>query len=301
MSVGEGYRAGMKIVLTAPTGHVGSLLAPQIVRAGVRPTLLVRDAEKLDAELRAFADIVELDQGDADAVIAATTDADALYWVDPRTNDDDPLDGYRRMSESVAAAVTANGIPRVVFQSSGGAEARSGFGEIDGLGYTEELLNQTGASVTHLRNGYFFSNLMMDVDSVRNGEIVTMLDLDYRMPWVAPLDIATVAAGRLLSSDWSGISTLGVHGPADLSFNYVAQIVGEAVGRRVVARRLSEAEMTSLFEGFGMTPAQIEAILGMSRGLTESFRPENPRSMATTTPTSLAAWAYENLRPLVNS
>lgn len=288
---------GMKIIVTTPTGNVGSLLAPLLVRAGVRPTLLVRDASKLDDDLRNACDVVELDQADTQAVAAATRGADALYWVDPPTDDDDPLDGYRRMGRSAAFAVSTNRIPRVVFQSSVGAEVRSGFGEIDGLGMTEELLNATGAAVTHLRNGYFFSNLFLDLDSIRGGVLTTTLPVDHRMPWVAPSDIATVAATRLLSTDWNGIRTLGVHGPADLSFADVAAIVSDATGRPVTAQQVSEADVANELAQLGMTPARIDGILGMTRELPNGFEPEDPRSLETTTPTTLGAWAYEHLRP----
>ena len=249
--------------------------------------------------LRAACDVVEADQGDRDAVAAATRDADALYWVDPPTPDDDPLDGYRRMGESAAHAVRTHHIPRVVFQSSVGAEGRHGFGEIDGLGLTEELLNATGADVTHLRNGYFFSNLLMDLDGIRAGVLTTTHPVDRPLAWVAPLDIATVAATRLLSTDWHGVQTVGVHGPQDLSFAQVAEVLSDAVGRHVTAQQVSEQDQARALAGFGMTPAQVEAILGMTRGFDDGFAPEDPRSVVTTTPTTLGAWAYENLRPAV--
>jgi len=37
-------------------------------------------------------------------------------------------------------------------------------------------------------------------------------------------------------------------------------------------------------------------MLGMSIGLRENFTPEQERSVHTTTPSSLGAWAYEHLR-----
>lgn len=291
----------MKIVVTTPTGNVGSQLAPLLVRAGVRPTLLARDATRLDPALRDACDVVEADQGDRDAVAGATRDADALYWVDPPTDDDDPLDGYRRMGGSAAYAVRTNHIPRVVFQSSVGAEAREGFGEIDGLGLTEELLNGTGADVTHLRNGWFFSNLLMDLDSIRAGVLTTTHPVDRRLAWVAPLDIATVAAARLLSADWRGVHTLGVHGPADLSFAQVAEILSDVLGQPVTAQQVGEHQQAKTLAGYGMTSAQVDAILGMTRGFDDGFEPADPRSIATTTPTTLGAWAYEHLRPALAS
>jgi uncharacterized protein YbjT (DUF2867 family) len=172
----------MTIVVTTPTGHVGSHVTRLLIQAGERPRVLVRDASRLAEEVRAAVDVVELDQGDGAAVRDATVGASALFWVDPPTDDDDPIEGYARMGASAADAVSANGIPRVVFQSSGGAEHRHGYGEIDGLARTEELLDATDASVIHLRCGYFFTNLLMDLASLRAGTLATTLPLDFPCP-----------------------------------------------------------------------------------------------------------------------
>lgn len=290
----------MKIVVTTPTGHVGSRVLRLLIQAGVRPTALLRDASRLEPGLRPFCDVVEGDQADEDTVLRATFGADALYWVDPPSDDDNPLDGYERFAETAAVAVTANAVPRVVFQSSVGAEVRSGFGEVDGLARTEELLNGTGAHVTHLRCGYFFTNLLADLDSVRAGVLTTILPVEHRMAWVDPRDIGDVAAARLLATDWHGRRTLGVLGPQDLSFREVAAVVGAAVGRPLAAQQISETEYAVMLRGAGLTEAQVEGILGMSRGQLD-FVPEDPRSLVTSTPTSLAAWAYDVLRPALNS
>ena len=89
-------------------------------------------ASRLAPDLRARCEVVEGDQGDLTTVAGATAGADALYWVNPPTDDDDPVAGHARMGEVAAAAVGGNAVPRVVFQSSVGAEVRHGFGEIDG-------------------------------------------------------------------------------------------------------------------------------------------------------------------------
>ena len=44
---------------------------------------------------------------------------------------------------------------------------------------------------------------------------------------------------------------------------------------------------------------QVEAIVGMSTGLRDGFVPEQPRSVLTTTPSTLAGWAHAHLRPLL--
>ncbi|QGU07027.1 NAD(P)H azoreductase [Corynebacterium occultum] len=289
-----------KIVLSTPTGNVGSRVAQLLVQAGIRPTLLLRNAAKLDPALRERCDIHELDQGDTNAVVRATAGATALHWVNPPTLDDDPVAGHIRMGRSAAAAVRENQIPRVVFQSSGGAEARAGFGDIDGLGYTEELLDATGTNITHLRCGYFFTNLLMDLDSIREGKVGSTLPVDHRMPWVAPRDIAEVAATRLLSTEWHGRHTQGVQGPEDLSFREVAQILSSTLGRKIEAQQIPEEIVAANLHTVGLGEKQIQAILGMSRGqLDPAYVPENPRSYLSTTPTTLRAWAHEVLRPLL--
>ncbi|NYH80658.1 uncharacterized protein YbjT (DUF2867 family) [Actinopolyspora biskrensis] len=286
-----------KIVVTTPTGHVGSRVVRLLLQAGTRPTLLLRDPTKLDAAIRARAEVVQVDQGDAEAVVRATRGADCLFWVDPpHTVDGDPVAGYARMGANAARAVEENGIARTVFLSSVGAEKRHGAGEIDGLARTEEALDATGAGVLHLRCGYFFTNLLMDLTALREGVLPTPWPLDHPMAWVDPRDIGEIVAARLLS-DWSDSHVQAVHGPEDLTFSQVADILGRAVGREVRAERISEDDFRTALRSAGLSGGQIEGIVGMSTGLSGNFVAEDERGILTTTPTTLDAWAHTHLRP----
>jgi uncharacterized protein YbjT (DUF2867 family) len=281
----------MKIVVTTPTGHVGSQLVPLLLKAGERPTLFCRSAARLRPEWRAGSNVVEGDQSVAADVARALDGADAVYWVSPPTDDVDPVASHQRMADSLVSALGTTGVARVVFQSSVGAEVRHGFGEIDGLGAIEQALDDSGVSVTHLRCGYLFTNLLMDLPSIRSGVLSTTLPVDLALPWVAAEDVAVVAALRLLSTSWQGRHTLAVHGPADLSFEQVAVLVGRALGIRVDARQVTDADVATELAGFGLTPEQVDAVIGMGRGLRDPrFRPENPRTPLTTTTTPLAGW-----------
>ncbi|WP_433697653.1 NAD(P)H-binding protein [Nocardiopsis sp. CA-288880] len=289
----------MRIAVTTPTGTVGRHVVNGLVRAGARPLLLMRDPARLDPALAGLVDPVAVDQGDGAAVVAATAGVDTLFWVDPPTPTDDPVAAYARFGAHAARAVTANGIRRVVFLSSVGAERRSGAGEIDGLARTEQLLDDTGADVVHLRCGFFFSNLLMELDSIRSGAIRVVLPVDHPMPWVAPRDIAEVAVGRLLNPGWTGRVVQAVHGPADLSWEQAAAVVADVTGRPVRAERIADERMRDTLAGAGLGPGLVEAVMGMSTGLRDGFRPEQSRTAATTTPTTLAAWCQDELRPLL--
>lgn len=286
----------MQIAVTTPTGNVGRHVVATLVRAGVRPRVLLREPARLAPEVQDEVDAVQVDQYDADTVVAATEDVEALFWVDPTTGSEDPLADYVRATSSVVRAVTENRIGRVVFQSSVGAEKRHGAGEIDGLAHTETALDDTGVDVTHLRCGYFFTNLELQLNALRAGTLQVILPLDHPMAWVAPRDIAEVAATRLLSLTWSGRCVQAVHGPADLTWRQVAQTLTAATGRQISVEQIPDDAMRTQLHQAGMTDGLVEAVLGMSTGLRENFVPEQRRTIQTTTPTTLAAWAYDQLR-----
>lgn len=166
---------------------------------------------------------------------------DAIYWVDPSTASVNPLGDYAKATEAIVHAATTNGVGRIVFQSSVGAEKREGVGEIDGLAATEEALDRLDLHVTHLRCGYFFTNLLLELESIRRGVIRTVLPLDMRLAWVAPRDIAEVAALTLLNQGWQGHRIQAVHGPKDLSWDDVASILTEQLGHEVRVERVSDA------------------------------------------------------------
>ncbi|MFJ4223685.1 NAD(P)H-binding protein [Microbacterium sp. NPDC089695] len=291
----------MRIAITTPNGNVGRHLVRMLVRAGIRPLLLTRRPQSIAPELLAFVDVAEADSQDAAQVVAATRGVDAIHWVDPSVMSDDPLADYARATDALVAAVTENGIGRVVFQSSIGAEKRHGVGEIDGLAATEVALDALDIDVTHLRCGYFFSNLLFDLESLRAGRIATVLPLDAPMAWVAPRDIAEVAALTLLDQEWTGRRVQAVHGPEDLSWTEVAAILTDELRREIVAVRISDDEMRQGLLTAGMPEAMADAVLGMSTGLREGFVPEQPRTVATTTPTGLRGWVREELVPAMAS
>lgn len=292
---------GMDIATTAPSGNVGRHVVHNLVRAGIRPRVLGHRPESLDPVLGDHVDLRIVDLADQAAVADAVSGTEALFLTVPAVMSEDPLADYERFGISVAEAVSGSGVARVVLQSSVGAELRHGAGEIDGLARVEELLDDTDASVLHLRCGFFYSNLLLQVDQVRAGEVPVVLPTDQPMAWVAPADIAQVATSWLLRTEWTGRHVQAVHGPEDLSWDDALEAVARATGHAVRAVRVSDDDMRAALTDAGMSPKQTEAILGMSTGLRDDFAPEQPRDATTTTPTTLAAWSYDALRPALSA
>jgi len=290
----------MTIAVTTPTGHVGSRVVQLLVQAGVRPVVLARDPGRLDPHVRELVDAVAGDLTDQAYVTAATEGIDALLWVAPDSfAAADPLAELTRMAVHAAAAVRANGIARVVLISSVGAERRHGAGLIDGLARNEEELTATGSNVLILRNGYYFTNLLADLESLRAGVLTTAMPADRPMPWVDPRDVGEIAAARLLAADWTGTEVQAVHGPRDLTWAEVAATVSAATGREIRLEVIGDDDVRAGLGRAGLTPAAVDGIVGMTAGLRDDFTPEQTRDFRSTTPTTLDAWAYEHLRPLM--
>ena len=256
------------IAVTTPTGQVGSHVVRMLCQAGVRPRLLLRDPDRLDAELHDRVDLAVGDLRDAGYVAEATRGATAVYWVHP---DDwslpDPDADAERTAEGLAAAMRQNRIARVVFQSSIGAELREGAGFIDGLARVEQRLDaareETGAALLHLRCGYFMTNLSTNLDRLRAGRLTTTRPLDEPMPWVDPRDIATVATLRLLAGDWTGRQVQAVHGPADLTWIEAAAALSSATGTSIEAEQVTADEQRRALREAGMGEVAVEGIAGM--------------------------------------
>ncbi len=267
-----------------------------LIQAGVRPTVLVRDPAKLAAEVRERVVVAQGDLRDAGYVAEATRNAEALLWIVPESfTAADPVAEMAQIGANGAAAVAANTIGRTVLISSVGAERRHGAGMIDGLARNEELFG--GGTVHILRCGYYFTNLLGSLDELRAGSLSTTMPADVPMPWVDPRDVGEVAAARLLARDWSGPAVQAVHGPADLTWAEVARIAGAALGRTISLQVITDDDLRGALRHAGLTSVVIEGIVGMTAGLRDGFTPEQRRSFVSTTPTTLAAWAADNLRP----
>ena len=288
--------------MTTPTGNVGSHVVRMLCQAGVRPRLLLRNPDRLAADVRDGVELAVGDQRDADYVAESTQDVDTVFWVHP---DDwslpDPDADAERTGEGLAAAMRRNRIARVVVQSSIGAELRDGAGFIDGLARIEQRLDaareETGRALLHLRCGYFMTNLLHDLDGLRAGRLTTIWPLEEPMPWVDPRDVATVATARLLSDCWRGRQVQAVHGPADLTWTEAAAALSTATGVSIQAQRITDDEERATLREAGMGEVAVEGIIGMAVGTRDGFTPEQPRSVLTTTPSSLAGWAITHLRP----
>jgi len=292
----------VKVALAAPTGHIGSNLAPRLLEGGVELVLLCRDPKKVSALTARGARAEVVDLQDGEDVLRATKGADALFWLTPPDFTAPDMYAFQSgLARNVAQAIQKNGIKRVVNLSSMGGQLERGTGPVAGLHRVENLLNESGASVTHLRPGYFFENYLFSLDSIRSaGSVFLPIRGDRRLPMVATRDIADRAAACFLDPSWTGTRVLGVHGPKDMSFDEAAGILGDVLGRPVRHVTVTFDQARDAFLGMGASPDVAAKYVEMYRSMDEgTFKVAEPRTSETTTPTTFVEFVGTVMKPLL--
>ncbi len=294
----------MSIVVTTPTGHVGSRVVERLLAAGADLTLVARDAGRLSAAARARARVVEGTLDEPATLRAATRGADALFVVvPPHLTTTDWRAFQLGVGQAAADAVAANGVGRVVLLSSAGAQ-RDDLYAVSRLGEVERLLVGVAPNVVALRPGYFLENFLTSVPTLAangaEGAAVYMtLPPERRHPMVAARDIGDVAAELLLDGTWRGHHVRGVHGAADTSPEEAVRAFAAALGRSVRYVQVPDASMRDALLGLGASAHVAEEYPKLMRGLATLDYVAEPRTAATTTPTTVDAWAREVLAPAV--
>jgi len=163
------------------------------------------------------------------------------------------------------------------------------------------MLNESGASVTHLRAGYFMENYFFSLETIRSaGSVFLPVRGSTRIPMVATEDIAEAAATCFLDASWKGTRVRGVQGPRDLSFDEAAGILSDALGRPVTHVTVLPTQARDGFVGLGATPDVAEKYTEMYQAFDSgTLKVAEARSPETTTPTTLADVARK-MKPMLS-
>jgi uncharacterized protein YbjT (DUF2867 family) len=283
---------------------VGSAVVSYLLDLGssIRVKLLCRRPEKLKAFVQRGAETAVGAQDDIDYMLQATGDVDALFWATPPGYGSDDVRAFQnRLATAASTAIRANEIPRVVNLSSIGAHLASVVGPINGLHDVERRFDEAATNVTHLRPGFFFENLLWQLDSIRKwGRISLPISGTQRYPMIATRDIGRVAATRLADSKWTGQWVRELHGPTDLSFQEVAEILSKVLNRKITYVRCDRQEMRLMLLESAMSENAADLMLEMYDAVDAGkLRTTQPRSAETTTPTTLEEFAREVISPLI--
>ncbi|MEZ4387169.1 MAG: NAD(P)H-binding protein [Candidatus Krumholzibacteriia bacterium] len=291
----------MSIVITTPTGHIGSVVTSELLARGEKPVLVARDATRVSQWTRQGATVVEGSHADPDVMTAATRGAEALFVLTPSSYQIDDIQAYYgSFARAAAAAAKANDIPHVVHLSSVGAELAAGNGPVAGLHAAEAILNAAGiANLTHLRPPYFMENTLMQIGNILNtGSLSTSFPAGTRFPMIATRDIGVRAAELLHRRDWRGARVMELQGPGEISYDDVAQILSDLLGRPISHVTVTREQLVAAIAGMGVSRVMAESLGELSEAIaTGLVRAHERRTEANTTPTSYREFAGLVFKP----
>jgi len=291
------------IVVTAPTGLIGHQVLENLLGSGQPVRVIVRDPSRLPAHARERVEIVQGSHSDADVMDQAFAGADAVFWLVPP----DPHAGsveaaYVDFTRPACDTFKRHEVRRVVGISAlGRGTAVAGHaGLVTASLAMDDLIASSGVSYRALTMPSFMDNLLRQTEPIKNrGVFVTPISGDRKLPSCATRDIATVAARLLLDNSWSGASHVAVLGPQDLSFNDMAQIMSEILGKPVRYQQISAQALKDRLTGAGMSDAMAQGTVDMMVAKDQGLDNAEPRTPESTTPTTFRQWCQDILKPAV--
>ncbi len=287
------------IVVTTPTGQIGRHVVRHCLDRGEPVRVIARDPSHLPGEIGDRVEVMRGSHGDAAVVDEALAGADALFWLvppDPRTASVEAA--YLDFTRPACAAISRFGVARVVDVKALARgtrwEERAGLATVSQR--MDELIAATGVALRSLAAPAFMDNMKMQLQSIlKEGVFFGPIDADRPMPQIAASDIGAVAARLLSDRSWSGQADVPLLGPEDLSFNDMAAIMADVLGRPVRYQQVPFDAFEAQLGERGMSAAFVRGFVDMMRAKNEGLDNALPRTADATTPTTFRQWCEDVL------
>ena len=289
-------------VILGATGHVGGVIAGRLLDQKRKVRVVGRDAKRLEPLAARGAEAMAGSVDDPAFAARALAGAGAAFLLLPPNLSTQTFRAWQsKLVDTLGRAVESAKPAHVMTLSSIGAHLAKGNGPIAGLHELEERLGSVkGVSVLNLRPGFFMENNLTSLGLVKQmGLLGSALRADLSMPMIATQDIGEVAAKRMLALDFQGKSVLELMGPRDVTMAEVARAIGKAIGKPDLPYvQFPYDEARKGMVGMGLPPEMADLYVEMARGFNEgTVKATQPRSPATTTPTSIEQFAEKVFAP----
>lgn len=287
------------IVVTTPTGRIGSAVLKGLIAEHQPVRVVVRDAARLPDGVASRTEIIEGSHGDRDVVMAALEGADTvLHITPPDIYSGDVRAHYLGFAEAAAAAVTACGVPRIVLVSTLGRGYTAEAGHLSAALEAEEIINATGVHSRSLAMPFFMDNLFNQSSAIKDlGTFFLPNHADRVLLTVATPDIARAALELLADQTWTGQQSLPLVGPDQLTPREMGDIISAAAGIPVRFEQVSPDRYASTLLGYGMSESWVQGLVDMSTAQNNGIYSVQPRDPDNVTATSFARWVETTFKP----
>ncbi|MFE3177787.1 NAD(P)H-binding protein [Amycolatopsis sp. NPDC059090] len=294
------------IVVTAPTGNIGSRVLAEVAD-GSRPVrAIIRDPAKLPDDLRERVEVHQGSHSDPEVLARAFDGADTVFWLVPPDRQAASADeAYSGFARPAVEAIRTHGVRRVVSVSALGRGTAFGerAGHVTATLAMDDLIADTGVAFRALANPTFMDNLLRQTAVIKEqGTFYDILPPDYAAPTACTRDIAAVASRLLIDPLWTGREEVPILGPEDLSLNQEAEIMSDVLGISVKYQQVPVPALGEQVRASGHSEAMTQSMMDMMTAKLNHLDEgvvRTPRH-AVETPTTFRQWCEEVLKPAVD-
>lgn len=293
------------IVITAPTSNIGNQIIARLAGSGKDVRAIVRDTAKLPPAIRNHVEIVEGSHSDPAVLERAYDGADTLFWLVPSATPAASAEAaYVDFARPTIEALKRSSISHVVSISALGRGWPKDAGHVSATLRMDDMIAATGVHYAALACSSLMSNI------ARQSRIIKTQGIFYhptppalKLPHVAPSDIADFSAKLLLDPDWSGFREIPMIGPEDLSFEEIADIVSDVLGKAVTFQQILMDDMKALVRQNGASEGLAQAMANMLTAKNEGMDKMRERTAQdrANTPTTFRQWCETILKPAVEA
>lgn len=291
------------IVVTTPTGQIGSQVLENLLGTGEPLRVIARDPSALPATAGDRVEIVTGSHAEASIVEEAFAGADAVFWLAPPDPGAPSVEAaFVGFTKPAAEALKNQRVERVVGVTAlgRGTPWATHAGYVTGSLAMDDLIAGSGVALRALANPSFMDNIVRQAPAIKNqGMFFSPIDGDRKLPSVATRDIAAVASRLLRDDSWGGVEEVPLLGPEDLSFNDMARIMSEVLGKEVRFQQNTFDAYKARFVELGMSDAMAQGMTDMATAKNQGLDNGVARTPANSTPTSFRQWCEEVLKPAV--
>ncbi|HEY2904325.1 MAG TPA: NAD(P)H-binding protein [Vicinamibacterales bacterium] len=286
------------LVITTPTGKIGKQVLALLLDHQDPIRVIVRDPMRLDSRVRSRVEIVQGSHDDPAVLSRALEEADGLFWlIPPGLAGTSTEERYLGFARPAADAIRRRRVAHVVGVSSAGHDWPTRAGVLSAAFAMDAEIARTGTAYRALSMPFYMENLLAQLSAIReHGTFSLAHAADRPLATVATRDIAATAAALLADRCWAGQEHVPVFGPDRISPNAMAALMSEVLGRTVIFRQLSVADVESALAQRGASEGVvrdvIEATIAVQDGIYDA-----DQARAIPGPTDFRTWCREVLRP----
>jgi len=269
-------------VILGGTGHVGSVLAEQLLKDKQSVLVIGHNQEKEKLWLNKGAGFESADILDSEKLHQLFSVADHLFILNPPADPAKDAEAEEiKQIQSILKALEGLKPEKIVMASTYGARDEKQIFDLGTCYVLEQGLKACGSPLAIIRSAYYMSNLDMPTQiAAESGKLTTLFPANFKLPMVAPQDIGKFAE-QLIQDERTG--TFYIEAGQAYSASDAVQILNDILQKDIQPNEIPEKEWATYMQQAGFSPESAQSFIGMTKlTLNEKFEAPAPHIGQTT-------------------